>query len=97
VLPPASGKETRPEGLCDRLLYDALSRTVECDSASLQLVLQNTLKFIEIVHNSNYSQEAMTCSYTFLSIVAYIDIQHRDRTAAGTTLETDDGWDNTRS
>ncbi len=49
------------ENLRDALLRDTLSRAVEGDDESLQVVVDNINTYIEVVHHAEYTLALMQC------------------------------------
>jgi hypothetical protein len=47
------------ESLRDALLRDSLSRAVDCDKDSFQVVLNNLQQYIAVVHHERYSKDLM--------------------------------------
>ncbi|KAJ2931375.1 hypothetical protein H1R20_g5743, partial [Candolleomyces eurysporus] len=66
VLDPGSAKGTTgspgtgPEGLVILLWRDSLARAPECDPGSMQTVIANLGKFVEVVYYEGYSYEMIT-------------------------------------
>lgn len=50
-----------PVPLRDSLLRDTLTRAVENDMETFQLVLENITRYVDIVHHSQYSPDLMQC------------------------------------
>lgn len=64
VIGPQAKAERNPhptETLRDALLRDTLSRALEGDDDSLQIVLDNVNTYVEIVHHTEYTPALMQC------------------------------------
>lgn len=68
------------ENLRDALLRDTLSRALEGEDESLQVVLDNVNTYVEIVHHTEYSPALMQCKPqpTCSCVSTYLYLQSSD-------------------
>ena len=70
IISPQVKAEHNPhpyENLRDALLRDSLTRAVEGDDESLQLVIENINTYVELVHHTDYPLALMQCRLLFIA------------------------------
>jgi len=63
VLETSKGSIADAELLVSLLWRDTLARAPDCDPGSMQAVINNIGKFVDVVYHTDYSLELVTCEF----------------------------------